>query len=159
MTQRIDTSSLLIRAPSSKVYEAFSSPGAMEEWLPPPNMTGKMLAFDFRPGGRYRMRLTYKEPSQGTGKTSSDSDEVEVRLAQIDPGYRIVQEVDFESDDPSFGGTMRMTWIFESTDHGTLVSVRAENVPKGIRAEDHQAGLDSSLANLARFVERGRGDA
>ncbi|GIW42754.1 MAG: hypothetical protein KatS3mg077_0036 [Candidatus Binatia bacterium] len=47
----MDVSSRLIRAPSSKIFEAFSSPGAMEAWLPPPNMTGKMLAFDFRAGG------------------------------------------------------------------------------------------------------------
>ena len=157
MTQRIDTSSRLIRGPSSKVYEAFSRPGAMEEWLPPPDMAGMMLAFDFRAGGRYRMRLTYKDPTQGQGKTSSDSDEVEVRFVRIDSGQRIVQEVDFVSDDPSFAGTMRMTWIFESTDQGTLVQVRAENVPEGIRADDHQAGLDASLENLARFVERRHG--
>ncbi|GIW42755.1 MAG: hypothetical protein KatS3mg077_0037 [Candidatus Binatia bacterium] len=99
------------------------------------------------------MRLTYRDPHQGQGKSSSNSDEVEVRIVRIDPGQRIVQEVEFESDDPSSAGTMRMTSIFESSDQGTLVQVRAENVPEGIRADDHQAGLDSSLANLARFVE------
>jgi uncharacterized protein YndB with AHSA1/START domain len=153
MSQRIDTSSRLIRAPASQIYEAFSKPGAMEKWLPPTGMNGKMLIFDFRAGGGYRMRLTYEDPSEGRGKTSLDSDEVDVRLVRIEPGQRIVQEVDFDSDDASFKGTMRMTWMFESAHGGTLVHVRAENVPDGIRPEDHQAGLDSSLANLARFVE------
>lgn len=99
------------------------------------------------------MRLTYQNPNKGQGKTSADSDETEVRLVRLDPGQRIVQEVDFDSDDPSFKGTMRMTWNFEAADGGTLVQVRAENVPEGIRPEDHQAGLDSSLANLAHFME------
>jgi uncharacterized protein YndB with AHSA1/START domain len=153
MSQRIDTSSRLIRAPMSEVYEAFAKPGAMETWLPPANMVGEMLSFDFRAGGGYRMRLTYREPNEGRGKTSRDSDEVEVRLIRIDPGLRIVQEVDFDSDDPSFSGTMMMTWVLEPAKGGTLVEVRAENVPEGIRPEDHQAGLESSLSNLARFVE------
>ena len=116
-------------------------------------MAGEMLSFDFRAGGGYRMRLTYRDPTEGRGKTSRDSDEVEVRLIRIDPGLRIVQEVDFDSHDPSFSGTMKMTWILEPAKGGTLVEVRAENVPYGIRQEDHQAGLDSSLSNLARFVE------
>ena len=34
----------------------------MERWLPPHNMTGDMLHFDFREGGFYRMRLSYAEP-------------------------------------------------------------------------------------------------
>jgi len=99
------------------------------------------------------MRLTYAAIVEGRGKTSPDSDEVEVRLVHIEPEQRIVQEVDFASDDPSFTGMMRMIWIFEPTAEGTLVTVRAEDVPNGIRPDDHQAGLDSSLANLARFVE------
>jgi len=155
MSQRIDASSRLIRAPALEVYEAFSKPDAMEKWLPPTSMKGKMLSFDFRVGGGYRMRLTYEDSNEGRGKTSPESDEVDVRLVRIEPGQRIVQEVDFDSDDPSFTGTMRMTWIFEPAQGGTLVQVRAENVPEGIGPEDHQAGLDSSLANLARFVEEG----
>jgi hypothetical protein len=37
---------------------------------------------------------------------------------------------------------------------GTRVEFRADDVPPGISAEDHAAGLNSSLANLARYVER-----
>ena len=32
------------------------------------------------------------------------------------------------------------------------VSIIAENVPEGIRKEDHDAGLNSSLQNLARYL-------
>jgi len=124
----------------------------MERWLPPRNMTGKMLHFDFREGGSYRMRLTYAEPEPGQGKTSEDSDEVEVRLTKLEDGRRIEQEVTFESEDPSFSGVMRMIWTFQPQDEGTLVTIRAENVPEGIRREDHNAGLNSSLKKLAGFV-------
>lgn len=33
------------------------------------------------------------------------------------------------------------------------MTVRCEDVPAGIRAEDHAAGLQSTLDNLAAFVE------
>jgi uncharacterized protein YndB with AHSA1/START domain len=125
----------------------------MERWLPPDNMTGTMLHFDFREGGSYRMRLTYAEPQQGRGKTSEDFDEVEVRLTKLEDGRKIEQEINFESEDPSFSGVMRMIWTFQPQNEGTLVTIRAEDVPEGIRPEDHDAGLKSSLENLSRFVE------
>jgi uncharacterized protein YndB with AHSA1/START domain len=153
MPTRIDSASRLLSASPQAVFRAFAEPGAMERWLPPDTMTAEMLHFDFREGGSYRMRLSYAEPGQGRGKTSEDSDEVEVRLTKIEDGRRIEQEVTFESADPSFSDVMRMIWTFQPHDEGTLVTIRAENVPEGIRREDHDAGLNSSLENLARLVE------
>jgi uncharacterized protein YndB with AHSA1/START domain len=157
MTTRIDTAARLIAAPPDAVYRAFAEPGAMEKWIPPGNMTGEMLHFDFREGGSYRMRLTYTEPQQ-RGKTSKDSDQVEVRLTKLEAGRTIEQEVTFESEDSAFSGIMRMIWTFESVGNGTRVRVRAENVPEGIRPEDHEAGLKSSLESLGRFVGAARDD-
>jgi uncharacterized protein YndB with AHSA1/START domain len=156
MTTRIDTVSRLINAPSSTVYQAFASPGAMERWLPPAGMTGSMLHFDFREGGSYRMRLTYDGPAHGPGKTSADADEVAVKLIKLVSNRRIEQSVTFESDDPAFAGEMRITWSLDPVEDGTLVSVRCEDVPPGISAEDHEAGLASTLRNLTAFVETPR---
>ena len=108
---------------------------------------------DFREGGSYRMRLTYAEAQEGRGKTSEDSDEVEVRLTKLEVGRTIEQEVNFESEDPAFSGVMRLIWTFQPEGEETLVAIRAENVPEGIRPEDHDAGLNSSLENLAEFVK------
>ncbi|WP_275265932.1 hypothetical protein [Sphingomonas solaris] len=36
---------------------------------------------------------------------------------------------------------------------GTKVSFRAENVPSGISEADHRAGMESTLKNLANFLE------
>jgi uncharacterized protein YndB with AHSA1/START domain len=118
-------------------------------------MTGTMLAFAFGEGGSYRLRLTYNEPQHTPGKTAEDADEVEVRFVKLVPNERIEQAVTFESDDPAFSGEMRIVWILESVQNGTLVTVRCEDVPFGIGAEDHQAGLQSTLGNLAAFAEKG----
>lgn len=76
-----------------------------------------------------------------------------MRPAKLEDGQTIEQEVIFESEDAAFSGIIRMIWTFQSGGNRTLVTVRAENVPEGIRPEDHQAGLTSSLENRARFAE------
>lgn len=121
----------------------------MERWVPPKNMTATVLHFDFREGGSYRMRLSYKEPEHGRGKTSDDADEVQVRFVRLIDAKRIEQEVTFESNDAAFSGVIRMTWTFDRVENGTLVTIRAEDVPRGIQPEDHEAGMNSTLDGLA----------
>ena len=99
------------------------------------------------------MVLTYADASSAPGKATADSDIVEGRFVELVTGLRIVQAVDFVSDDPAFAGTMTMTWELARVDGGTRVTFRADDVPAGISAEDHAAGLASSLANLAAYAE------
>jgi uncharacterized protein YndB with AHSA1/START domain len=141
-------------ATAERVYAAFIDPEALVAWLPPTGMTGRVERFDARPGGTYRMVLTYTEPPAARGKATTDSDIVEARFIEVVPGARIVQAVDFVSDDPRNAGTMTMTWEVTPVDAGTRVEFRADNVPEGISAEDHATGITSSLANLATYLER-----
>ena len=64
----------------------------------------------------------------------------------------MVQAVDFVSDEPGYAGTMTMTWAVAPVENGTRVEIRADNVPAALSAEDHAAGLASSLANLAAYL-------
>src|SRR3954464_4256574 len=107
---RTDRASRLVRAPVSRVFEALVDREALETWLPPGDMTGRFERFDPRPGGSYRLVLTYANPDHAQGKSSKDSDIVDVRYVDIVPNDRVVQAVDFESDAPEFAGTMTMTW-------------------------------------------------
>jgi uncharacterized protein YndB with AHSA1/START domain len=143
----------MIAVPPEQVYVALVDPEALVAWLPPSGMTGKFERFDLRPGGSYRMVLTYADSAVSTGKATTDSDVVEVRFAEIVPGVRIVQAVDFVSDDPAYSGTMTMTWEVTAVEGGTRVDITADDVPDGISAEDHAAGLSSSLANLADYLQ------
>lgn len=150
---RTDAASLVIAAPLRRVYTALVDPQALIEWLPPQGMSGRFEHFDARPGGSYRMRLTYAEPPESGGKSSSDSDVVDGRFVEIVPDDRVVQAVDFDSDDPSFAGTMTMTWAVKALSAGsTRVDIRADDVPPGISAGDHVDGLRSSLSNLAAYL-------
>ena len=148
---RTDTAFRNIRATPSALYQALVTARALEQWLPPSGMTGEMVEFDPRPGGRYRMILRYDDAAI-QGKSGGNEDIAEARFVELVPDQRIVQEVDFVSDDPKFQGTMRMSTLLTSLGDETEVRFVAENVPEGISAADHAAGMNSSLENLAKFV-------
>src|ERR1700742_3413636 len=151
---RTDRASRAIAAPLESVWSAFVDPGALAVWLPPGGMTGRFERFDARPGGSYRMVLTYSDASGAPGKATEDSDIVEARIVDVVPGERVVHAVDFVSDDPAYAGTMTMTWAVTAGDAGTRVDIVGGDVPDGISGEDHAAGLSSSLTNLAAYVEQ-----
>lgn len=150
---RTDTASRLVKASPGAVYNAFVDPAVLARWLPPKGMRARIERFEPHPGGSYRMVLTYDDPATAPGKATADSDIIEGRFVALDPGERIVWEVGFVSDDPAFAGTMTVTWRFKEVRDGTEVTVLCQNVPAGIGKEDHDAGLRSSLENLARLIE------
>lgn len=152
--RRTDTASRVIKASPQTIYRAFVDPEAWVSWLPPEGMQGHMYEFDARNGGAYRMSLTYVGTDHATpGKTSEHADIVQGKFLKLVPDEQIVQAVEFESDDPAFAGTMTMTWTLAAVPQGTEVTIVCEHVPEGIRQEDHDLGLRSSLENLAAYAE------
>jgi uncharacterized protein YndB with AHSA1/START domain len=150
---RSDIAARVVHASPDRVFAAFTDPSALIQWLPPQGMRARFERFDLGEGGSYRMVLTYADASAAPGKATADSDIVEARFVEIVRDVRVVQAVDFVSDDPAYSGTMTMTWSVEPTDTGTRVEFRADGVPPGISAEDHAAGLTSSLRNLADYLD------
>ena len=151
---RTDRASRVIAASPTTVYDALLDRESVEAWLPPAGMRGRIEQWDPRPGGGFRMVLTYLDPADSPGKSSAATDVVDVGFADLVPAERVVQQAVFEADDPSFAGTMTMTWQLTATGDGTEVTVTATDVPPGIDQADHEAGIASSLANLASHVER-----
>ena len=149
---RTDRAELVVDAPVDRVFRALVDRDALEAWLPPRGMAARFERFDPTPGGSYRLVLTYADAAGARGKSSADSDVVEARYVEIVPDDRVVQAVDFESDDPAFAGTMTMTWAVRAVEGGTWVEIVADDVPDGISAEDHAVGLRSSLENLAGYL-------
>jgi uncharacterized protein YndB with AHSA1/START domain len=150
---RTDRASRVVEAPVARVFHALVDRDALEAWLPPEGMTGRFERFDPTPGGGYRLVLTYADATDAPGKSSAGSDVVEARFVDIVVDERVVQAVDFVSDDPAFACTMTMTWTVRSLGEATRVDITADDVPDGISAADHAAGMSSSLDNLARHLE------
>lgn len=148
---RTDRATRTISADRTSIYRAFLDADALVRWLPPNGMTGRLQRFDPRAGGGFRMALTYTDGTS-MGKTAPGQDVSETKIVGLIPQTRIVWSVEFDSDDPSYSGAMTMTWSLDDVAGGTQVSVRADNVPSGVSAVDHAAGMASSLAKLAAYV-------
>ena len=152
---RVDRASREVRRPPGAVFAALADRAALEAWLPPAGMRGRIEHWDPRPGGGFRMELTYLDATGAPGKSSAATDVVEVGFADIVEPERVVQRAEFVADDPAFAGVMTMTWSLSAAPGGTEVVVTAVDVPSGIDPVVHEEAMASSLANLAAFVERG----
>jgi uncharacterized protein YndB with AHSA1/START domain len=150
-----DVGRAVVHASIDDVFAALVDEGARAAWLPPDGMSGRFSWFDARPGGGYRMTLTYDDDAV-LGKTGVGTDVVEVRFVDVEAPHRLVEEADFVSDDPRLAGTMTMTWSLEPVGEGTLVVITATNVPDGISSQDHAVAFASTLDNLERYVNRRR---
>jgi uncharacterized protein YndB with AHSA1/START domain len=155
-TGRSTRVSQVVKAPRDAVYRAFIEPEAVATWLSPDNMKGHLEIFEPRPGGKFRMSLIYLgTKDRPHGKTSEDVDTSEGTFVEVIPNEKIVQLVQFESDQPEMAGEMTISWTLADVPGGTEVTVLMEGIPQGIRLEDNELGSQQSLRKLAAFVEHG----
>lgn len=148
---RVDRVSCWLGATPQDVFAAFGDGGKLMEWLPPSNMTGEALEYEFRRGGRFRLALRFTDGSAG-GKTNADTDISEGRFIEIEYGRLIKQTIVFEGLEWNRRPPMQMEWHFAAQRDGTQIMVIASDVPSQIQKGDHQQGIASTLANLARFL-------
>ncbi|MFJ8533889.1 SRPBCC family protein [Streptomyces sp. NPDC093591] len=142
-----------VNASREAVYRALLEADAIAKWRVPDGMTGHVHEFDGREGGTFRVSLTYDVPT-GTGKSDAHTDTYHGRFVKLVPDEQVVEEAEFETDDPALRGTMRMTTTLTDADGGgTDVLVVHEGVPDAVPPQDNETGMRMSLANLARLVE------
>ena len=143
--QRVD-------APRSRVYRALLDPVAIQAWMVPTGMTSVVHAFEPREGGAFRVSLTYDAPT-GTGKTTAHTDTYHGRFVTLVPDERVVEVLEFETDDPSLQGEMTIIFELTGADGGTDVLAVHDGLPPGLSTADNETGWRSSLAKLAALVE------
>ena len=141
----------LIAAPRSVVYRALLDPVAVATWMVPDGMTSHVHEFDARKGGAFRITLSYDEPT-GTGKSTPHSDTYHGRFQELVPDERVVQVIEFETDDPAMRGEMLVTYTLADEDGGTLLSATHDHLPPGLSPEDNELGWRLSLGKLARLL-------
>ena len=144
-----------IRAPRAAVYRALIDPSAIPKWRVPDGMTCHVHAFAPRPGGVFRVSLTYDRPSEDNpGKTTPHTDTYHGRFVELVPGERVVEVVEFETSDPALRGEMTITTtLTDATDGGTDLAAVHADLPAGLSPADNEVGWRESLAKLARLLE------
>lgn len=144
-----------VHAGPERVYALLLDPEAVAEWMVPDGMSSVVHEFDARPGGRFRISLTY-DSAAGTGKTTARTDTSRGRFVTLVPGETVVQAVEFETSDPALHGESIITYTLTAADAGAATDVLAvhENLPPGVPPADNELGFAMSLAKLADLAER-----
>ena len=141
-----------VNAPRATVYRALLDPTAVATWMVPTGMTSRVHAFDAREGGAFRISLTYEEPT-GAGKTTARTDTYHGRFIQLVPNERVVQALEFETNDPAMVGEMTITISLTDAHGGTRVLAVHDRLPPGLSPADNEMGWREALAKLAVLVE------
>lgn len=145
----------MLNATPSRVYRALTSASDVQRWMVPDGMTSEVHRFEAREGGEFRISLTYESTAQ-QGKSTAHTDTYHGRFVTLKPYELVVQEMEFESDDPAMLGTMTTTFtLSEQSGETHLVAVH-DDVPPGVSLADNETGWRMSLAKLARLVEADR---
>jgi uncharacterized protein YndB with AHSA1/START domain len=150
--RRTDRAETIVNAEPTAVWAALTDPARVAAWLPPAGMTGSVDAWEPRPGGRLRIVLTYRDAAGAPGKSTADSDVATGRFTVAEPPVRLAWTTTFAGATDEHAGEMTMEWTLAAVDGGTRVVVQAHDVPPGISAEDHAAGMAASLRQLADHV-------
>jgi uncharacterized protein YndB with AHSA1/START domain len=142
-----------IRARRSVVYRALLDQDAVRSWKVPDGMRSEIHVFEPVPGGVFRVSLTYDAPDR-VGKTAGRTDTYHGRFVELDPGRRLVEAIEFETDDPDLQGEMRITTTLADAGEDTELTMLHEGLPPGVRPADNETGTRMALAKLAALLER-----
>lgn len=141
-----------VAASRAAVYRALLDPAAVQRWMVPDGMTSHVHEFDAREGGSFRISLTYEAPDR-VGKSRENTDTFHGRFVRLVADTEVVQVVEFETDDPTMQGEMRITYSLVDADGGTDVTGTHEGLPPGVSEADNELGWSMSMDKLAALVE------
>lgn len=144
-----------INASAELVYRLLTDKDAVQKWQVPDDMTSHIHQFDAREGGLFRISLIYNS-SEPAGKTSAHTDTYHGRFISLVPFERIVEAIEFETDDPQMRGAMTITYTLSAADGGTELLAAHEGVPPGVSLADNELGWRMSLDKLAALAESSR---
>jgi uncharacterized protein YndB with AHSA1/START domain len=142
-----------IGAPRALVYRALVDARMVAQWMVPDGMTSQVHEFDARTGGGFRVSLTYRDQSSA-GKTTAHTDTYHGRFVELEPDRKVVEVMEFETDNPAMRGQMRVTMTLSDDGDGTRLHALHEGLPAGLSPADNETGWRMSLDKLAALVEQ-----
>ena len=109
-------------------------------------------------GGSYRMALIYDVHDHATpGKTSEHTDVVQMRFIDLVQDQRIVQKVEFESDDAAFAGTRASTrYACQLSSTAKRGQVGVARVPRTVDLRHIPQAIELLFVLGGRLIIQGR---
>jgi uncharacterized protein YndB with AHSA1/START domain len=138
-------------APPDAVYRALTDATSIAKWRVPDDMGCEVLEWRAEVGGRIRIALTYHAPDRA-GKTVAATDVYHGRFIALEPGKRVVETMEFETEEPAMRGTMTLESTLTAVEGGTLLRIEHRGVPAGVSPADNEAGWRMALDRLARLI-------
>jgi uncharacterized protein YndB with AHSA1/START domain len=146
--------SMVIHAPRERVYQALLDRDAIQQWRVPTGMSAVVHEFEPREDGRIRVSLQYNVPTTA-GKTTAQMDTYHGRFVELVPFEKVVERLEFETEDPELQGEMTMTIVLTDAEDGTCIDALHEGLPRGLSSEENSQGWSQALEKLAALVESG----
>ena len=119
-------------APLARVWQAFTEPEEVEQWLGPGSMTGEVHALELEAGGTYSVSLSGERNRYDVQGEIIEVVENERLLHTWEPG--------------------RVSIELRDVEEGCEVVFTHEGLPNADIVEDHAAGWESALDNLEAAV-------
>ena len=134
---------LVLKAPVSRVYRAFTNPDALSYWMAPFGFLAKVHSMDVKVGGTFRMSFT--------NFTNEKSNSFGGKYLEVKPNELLRYTDSFE--DPNLPGEIQVKIQFTEVMCGTEIHITQENIPDVIPVEMCYLGWQESLIQLAQLVE------
>jgi uncharacterized protein YndB with AHSA1/START domain len=141
-----------IGASPERVYRLLTDRDAVQRWRVPDGMTSCVHDFDAREGGAFRVSLTY-DSADATGKTSAHTDTYHGYFVSLVPNSRVIERMEFETDNPAMAGEMTITYTLSPSGTGTDLVAVHEGLPAGVSPADNELGWRMALDKLAALAE------
>jgi len=141
-----------IAASPEQVYRLLTDRDAIQRWRVPDGMTSHVHSFDPREGGTFRVSLTY-DSGDAAGKTTAHTDTYHGKFVTLIPDSRVVERMEFETEDPDMAGEMTVSYTLSPSGRGTHLVGIHEGVPKGVKPADNELGWRMALDKLAALAE------
>lgn len=144
----------IIQAPVEKVYKAFTTQSALEHWMAPNGMTGRIRNFEPKEGRGYEMSLFYNDESI-KGKTVNNEDRFVSTFVELEPNEKIIQAINFQSEEEGYKEPMAMEVYFAPlVNNATELTVVFRNIPDAIDPKDNEDGTEQSLEKLSEYLKQ-----
>ena len=135
----------VINAPRDRVYAAWTDPAQLKQWFGPEKVRTRDLVADVRAGGAFRWDLFNPEGEEMT---------VFGQYRELVPGKKIVFTWQFQDDEDWAGHVSVVTVELSDRDGGTELRLIHENLPSEQSRDGHNAGWNSALDKLEKFVSK-----